>query len=163
MSMRCRLGIAVILVVGGAGAVPLEGLGGGGETSAIDKEDVQKVSVVVGRLMKARDVEERRPIFRLLVKARVKDMEDIDALLEAARDEDLSSAVLSCLRKIQGPLDENVQWKFVELVDVKDETKEMKILQAVLAVCVKHKIEPTTRIKNLSHTFRAGIGLQDFA
>ncbi len=137
------------------GALPVNGQSpkGGEEPSIPDAAMQLKV--------KGGDAQKRRALLHVLRTRPVRTPEDIDAIVETANDKDISHDALSGLERIENANDPQVRSKLAALVDVNDETSDLRIVRSVLKANLKHKVpgaldrmrgrmdrEPKTKIRD---------------
>lgn len=103
---------------------------------------------------------ERATLHRQLRQYKIETASELDVLVEAAKDDEIGAAALTPIEELGPTASDDVKSKLVALIDVDDESKDLRVLRTVLKVAVKNNLpgakerirgrlsrEPKTRLR----------------
>ena len=88
---------------------------------------------------------EQRKLIQALRQRKISSPAELDALVVAAKDKELEGAALYALENMDSSVNEDVKKKAVALIDINDDTSELRLLRTVLRANVKNKFPGATQ------------------
>lgn len=109
----------------------------------LDSSD-EPVSETIRKIRSApRGSDQRNQLQRRLRRQKVKSAQELDALIEAAKDDEIAGAALVPIEGVDGSANSDVKKKMVDLIDVDDDSKDLRVLRTVLRTTSKHRFPGT--------------------
>lgn len=109
----------------------------------LDSSD-EPVAETIRKIRSApRGSDQRNQLQRRLRRQKVKSAQELDALIEAAKDDEIAGAALVPIEGVDGSANGDVKKKMVDLIDVDDDSKDLRVLRTVLRTTAKHRFPGT--------------------
>lgn len=111
-----------------------------GDLNSID----EPIAETIRKIRSApRGSDQRNQLQRRLRHQKVKSAQELDALIEAAKDDEIAREALVPIEGVDGSANSDVKRKMVDLIDVDDDSKDLRVLRTVLRTTTKHRFPGT--------------------